>query len=185
MVKLPKELARRRVPHVVLGYAAISWGFLEFTNYVVDILLISPHWNRVALAAVLLVVPSVVMLAYNHGAPGKDRWTTMERLGIGTNLVVALGVLLVLFGRVDLGAAMTSISVEDDEGNTVERAVVKQEFRKRIVTYVFDLDETLEDEESWLAFLVDDAIGLDLSSYDFIECWTRASSGYGGRVTRT
>ena len=166
---LARDLVRRRVPHLLAGYLAISWGFLEFTSYVVDNFLLSPHWNRLLLLVVFLLLPSVVLLAYNHGPRGKDRLNIFEKVGIPANLVVAAGILIAVFKGADLGAVVTSVRVEDEEGNVVERMAAKQEFRRSILMFLFDLDETLEDEESWLAFLVDDAIGIDLLPDDFVE----------------
>ena len=164
---LARDLIRRRVHYVVAGYAAVSWGLLEFTDYIVDSFLLSPHWNRMALAVALLLVPSVLLLAYYHGSPGKDRLSIVEKIGIPANLALAVGLLFILFRGTDLGAAITLIMVEDEEGNTVERAVVKQEFRKRVALFFFDGDDGLRDEDSWVSYLVPDAIQLDLAPDDF------------------
>ena len=164
---LARDLLRRRVPQLSVGYLAVSWGFLQFADYIVDNFLLSPHWNQMALAIVLLLVPSVLLLAYHHGSPGKDQLLLVERIAIPANLALAVGVLFILFGGTDLGAATTSITVEDEEGNVVERVVVKEEFRKRVALFYFNVGEGLRDEDSWVSYLVPDAIQLDLAPDDF------------------
>ena len=166
---LARDLIRRRVHYVVAGYAAVSWGLLEFTDYIVDGFLLSPHWNRMALAVALLLVPSVLLLAYHHGSPGRDRLSIVEKIGIPANLALAVGLLFILFRGTDLGAAITLITVKDEEGNVVERAVVKQEFRKRVALFFFDMGEGLQDEDSWVSYLVVDAIQVDLAPDDFFD----------------
>ena len=166
---LARDLIRRRIHLAVAGYAVVSWGLLQFGDYLVDSFLLSPHWNRMALAVALLLVPSVLLLAHHHGSSGKDRLSMVEKIGIPVNLALAVGVLFILFGRTDLGAATTSITVEDEEGNTVERVVVKQEFRKRTAWFFFDAGEGLQDEDSWMSYVVPDAILLDLAPDDFFD----------------
>ena len=38
-------------------------------------------------------MPSVIILTYFHGTPGKDEWTKVERIGIPINVLFITGVL--------------------------------------------------------------------------------------------
>ena len=40
-------------------------------------------------------MPSVVILAYFHGAPGKDEWTKIEKIGVPVNIIFIFLVLLI------------------------------------------------------------------------------------------
>ena len=100
--------------------------------------LASPNLTDFVLLTWALLIPTILMLAWYHGAPGRDRWTTAERLGIPLNVAIAAVVLFVVFRGADLGAATTAVAVETEEGETVERVVPKSEFRKHIALFFFD-----------------------------------------------
>ena len=159
----------RRVPHMLALYAGGSWALIEFTGFLVDEFLLSPHWTRVVMTGLLLVLPSVAMLAWFHGRKGRDDVPLAEKVGIPANLAVAAVVLLLVFGGRDLGAATTAVSVETEDGETVERVIPKTEFRKRAALFPFDAGPGLGDDETWLTYAAPTALELDLSADDFFE----------------
>lgn len=169
MVGLAKDLFERRVPHVLAIYAGASWGFVEVVNFLVDEFLLSPHWTRVALLTVLLLFPSVLLLAWFHGRQGRDEVPLLEKIGIPANLAVALVVLVLVFGGRDLGAATTSVTVETEDGETLERVIPKAEFRKRTAIFPFDIGPGLDAAETWLAYMAPMALQVDLSADEFFE----------------
>ena len=171
MPKLVRTLFERRVPHTLAIYAGASWAVIEFVAFAVDEFLLSPHLTRVVLTGLLLLLPTAFMLAWFHGKPGKDReeMPRAEKIGIPANLVLCAGVLWLLFGGEDLGAATTSVTVETEDGEVVEREVAKAEFRKRTILFPLDLGEGVGEDESWLAHAVTGAIEYDLSPDEFYE----------------
>ncbi|WP_419858182.1 tetratricopeptide repeat protein [Candidatus Palauibacter irciniicola] len=169
MTGLAKELMERRVPHMLALYAGGSWALIEFTGFLVDEFLLSPHWTRVVMTALLLLVPSVAMLAWFHGRRGRDDVPLTEKIGIPANLAVAAVALFLLFGGRDLGAATTAVSVETEDGETVERVIPKTEFRKRAALFPFDAGPGLGEDEAWLTYAAPTALELDLAADDFFE----------------
>lgn len=164
-----KSLIERRVPQVLAIYAGASWGFIEFVAFAVDEFLLSPHWPRVALTVVLTMVPSVFMLAWFHGRPGRDAVPLAEKIGIPLNVAVLAAVLVAGFGGTGLEAATMSMSVETEDGETIERVVVKPEFRKRVVLFPFDAGAGLEEDDTWAAYAAPLALEMDLLWDDFID----------------
>ena len=164
-----RALLERRVPHIVAIYAGASWGLIEFTGFLVVEFLLSPHWTRVVLVTLFLLLPSVVILAWYHGKPGRDRDfpARTEKIGIPANLVLCAAALWSLFGGVDLGAATRSVTVETEEGEVEERRVAKVEFRKSVALFPFDLGPGVGEDETWLAYAVPEALVLDLMADDF------------------
>ena len=169
MASLLRSLVERRVPHSVALYIGVSWGCVQFTHFVVTEFLLSPHWTRVVLATILLFLPSVLMLAWFHGKPGRNQATLTEKVGIPANLAVAGLVLLLAFSGTDLGAAVTRVTVENEEGETVERAIPKAEFRKRATVFAFDTGSGLENDDAWVSYLVPMALTMDLLPDDFFD----------------
>ena len=90
------------------------------------------------------MIPSILILSYFHGAPGKDKWNKIEKIGIPANIIVSLIIMIVMFYPKDLGATTKTVSYEDEQGNNIERVIPKVEFRKSILLYNFTLDENIE-----------------------------------------
>ena len=170
MRELVRTLIERRVPHTLAIYAGASWALIEFVAFAVDEFLLSPHLTRVVLAGLLMLLPTVFMLAWFHGKPGKDRdeMTRTEKIGIPANLVACAIALWVLFGDADLGSATTTITMETESGETVDREYVKPEFRKRTALFPLEHGDGLGEEEAWTAFAVPLAIEYDLMTEDFL-----------------
>jgi hypothetical protein len=155
-----RELLRRRVPHIVGGYLAASWGLLEFSSWTVDQYALSPELTNLVAFTLLLVLPMVAILAWRHGAPGQDAWTRADAAVIGLTVIVAGGVLVTVFGGRQLGAVTTTQVLTDEQGNTVERAIPKAEFRRSVLAWDFDNDSGDPDLDwlrsgLWLALVQD------------------------------
>lgn len=175
---LARELIQRRVPHIVAIYAGVSWGLVEFTAFATDEFVLLPYWTRMVLVTLLLMLPSVVMLAWFHGKPGKDRdsLARTEKIGIPANVVVCAAVLWGLFGggepgstttREDPGSTTTQVTVATEEGVTVERMVPKPEFLKSTALFPLSLGPGIGEDESWISYAVLEALVLDLMADDF------------------
>ena len=106
-MSLGKELLLRRVPHVMAVYFGAFWGLLEFVDFLTQRFALSPHLIDLALVVPLLMLPSVLLVTYFHGAPGQDAWVPMEKIGIAVNLVGAAVFLSFFLHGKDLGAATT------------------------------------------------------------------------------
>jgi tetratricopeptide (TPR) repeat protein len=138
MAGLTTELFRRRIPQILGAYLIGSWAVLEFADWAVNRYLLSPYLVDFAFALLALMAPSVLLLAWFHGAPGRDSWSRVEKIGIPLNLAVAGIVLFGVFQGRDLGAATTTVVVADEEGNELERVVPKSEFRRKVALFPFD-----------------------------------------------
>jgi tetratricopeptide (TPR) repeat protein len=161
------ELFRRRVPQIVGLYMVGSWGFVEAVDWAVEQYLLSPHITNFVVALLLLLLPSVLVLAWRYGAPGDDRWTRTESIAIPLNLVVAAAVLYVGFHGKYLGAATTRVLVENEAGDQVERVIPRDEFRRSVASFYFE-NETGDTTLNWLRYGLPLATQLDLHQDMFI-----------------
>ncbi|UCC83216.1 MAG: tetratricopeptide repeat protein [Gemmatimonadota bacterium] len=162
-----KELLKRRVPQILGIYLGISWAIVEAVGFLVDRYLLSTYLVDLCIVILLSMVPSVLILAYFHGAPGRDEWTMPEKVGIPTNLLVCVALVAFLFAGKDLGAATTTVTVADEEGQTVERVIPKSEFRKKVVLFPFENasgDSTLD----WLQYGMPLGVFADLRQDMFV-----------------
>ena len=73
---LPKSFFRdilsRRVPQILGGYLAGGWIILEFMDWLVRRYPISPNLVEFCLVTLAAMTPTVLLLAYFHGKPGRD-----------------------------------------------------------------------------------------------------------------
>ncbi|MCS3751083.1 CheY-like chemotaxis protein [Salinibacter ruber] len=97
------DLLYRRVPQVLAGYLGVTWTLFELAQWLAEQYAVPPRLGRMGLFALLLLLPSVLLITYRHGRPGPDRWTRAEQAGLVGNLVVATLILLAVFGDVGLG----------------------------------------------------------------------------------
>lgn len=162
-----RELFKRRVPQIVGFYVVGSWGFVEAVDWAVEQYVLSPLITNFVVALLLLLLPSVLLLAWRYGAPGDDHWTRTESIAIPLNLVVAAAVLYVGFHGEYLGAATTTVVVEDEAGNPVERVIPRIEFRRSVASFFFE-NETGDTTLHWLRYGLPLATEFDLYQDMFI-----------------
>jgi len=81
-----KRLLERRIPHILGSYLVAGTSLILFIEYLVDKYQFPSHYPTLSLFALMGILPSVVILSYFHGAPGKDEWTKVEKVGIPINV---------------------------------------------------------------------------------------------------
>jgi tetratricopeptide (TPR) repeat protein len=156
-----RELVKRRVPQILGLYLGGSWVVIEFVGMLVDRYSLSPHLVSLSLVVLGSLIPTVVLLAYFHGMPGPNEWATAEKVGIPLNLLGAVALVAFLYSDKPLGATTTTLVLENEAGETVERVVPKTEFRKKLIVYNFE-NETADSTLNWLRYGVSIGLLLDL-----------------------
>jgi TolB-like protein/phosphoglycolate phosphatase-like HAD superfamily hydrolase len=94
------KLRRRKVVQWGIAYAAGAWGFLQGLEYVSEAFGWPGHIRQVALLALLIGLPIVLVVAWYHGDRGQQRVTATE-LAILTLLFLLGGG---IFWRYDIAA---------------------------------------------------------------------------------
>ena len=90
---LIKNLLDRRIPQILGSYLVAGTSLILFIEYLVEKYQFPSYYPTLALFALIGILPSVIILSYFHGAPGKDEWTKVERIGIPINVLFITGVL--------------------------------------------------------------------------------------------
>jgi tetratricopeptide (TPR) repeat protein len=132
------HLLERRVPQIVGLYLGASWVIVEFVTLLVDRFALSPHLIELGMVVLGMLIPTVVLIGYYHGMPGRQEWAVAEKIGIPLNLLAAAAVVFFVFSDRPLGAATTTVTLETEAGETLERVVPKSEFRKRVLLLGFE-----------------------------------------------
>ncbi|MCP4302962.1 MAG: hypothetical protein GY783_20445, partial [Gammaproteobacteria bacterium] len=170
-------LRERRVLQLASAYIVGSWGLLQFLAFLESRMAVSPHLVNLIGLVLLLLLPSVITLAWVHGRPGKDTWGRTPKVVVPANLLAVSLLMVFLFSGRDLGAVTKTIAIEDENGTVTERVVPKSEYRRRILIYYFENDGA--ESDAWaretMAYLLRLAIGQDtfLSSTNPMEIVAR------------
>ena len=73
-----KVLLERRIPHILGSYLVAGTSLILFIEYLVGKYQFPSYYPTLAIFALFGILPSVIILSYFHGAPGKDEWTKIE-----------------------------------------------------------------------------------------------------------
>ena len=145
------DLFKRRVPHILFLYIAGCWTVVQIVEWIISRYLVSPHLVDLCLVSMVSFIPSICLIAYFHGTPGRDNWQPVEKIGIPLNIVVSIIMVFIVFSPKDLGAVTESIIIEDENGNLVQKVIPKSEFRKKIAIYYFE-NESGDSTLDWLRY---------------------------------
>ena len=88
-----KRLMERRIPQILGSYLVAGTSLILFIEYLIDKYQFPSHYATLALFALIGILPSVMILSYFHGTPGKDEWTKVEKVGIPINVLFIAGIL--------------------------------------------------------------------------------------------
>jgi len=156
------DLWERRVIHFFAAYIISSWIIIQVVSFFVSRYLLSPYLIDFTWVIFLSLIPTVLLLTYFHGKPGRNKWTKLERIGVPGNFLLTILLLFFIFKSKDLGAATTAVTIENEQGEKIERIIVKSEFRKKTAIFFFE-NETNDSTLNWLQYAISTMIDHDLS----------------------
>jgi tetratricopeptide (TPR) repeat protein len=170
-----KDLLNRRVPYIIGIYLGVGWGILQFTEWIVNRYLLSPHFVDLAIVILVSVVPSITLLAYFHGMPGRNRWRTLEKITIPLNMIILALLVIYIFNGKDFGRMSQKVKLKDESGQTIERVIPKAEYRKKIALFYFD-NTSGAPSLDWLQYGIIHMLEYDLSQDLFIDVISPAAT---------
>lgn len=165
------ELRRRRIPQALSLYLGASWAILQFVDWIVQRYFLAPAWTDATLLAVASLLPAILMLAWEHGASGRQAWGRAGRLGLPANLVLTTVLLAAFLHGRDLSAAAKTVTVNDEDGQEVSRLVARSDARRKLALF-FWTNETDDPALDWLRYGLPFLVARDLGQNDFADVWT-------------
>ncbi len=161
------EFFRPRVLGIVGGYVALTVAVIAATKWITGRYLLSSHLPWFVGAALFALLPAVGIVAWHISGGRGRRWGRAAGLGIPANVLASAALLFVLFGSADLGSATTTVSVRNEMGDLIARAIPKSAYRRRIALFPVDNpsgDVTLD----WVRYAVPAAVSVDLGQDPFL-----------------
>jgi tetratricopeptide (TPR) repeat protein len=167
------ELMARRVPQIVGLYVGAAWLTVEMGEWLTDQLGLPAGWLVYVFIVFAVMLPSVVLLAWNHGQPGRDRWTRGEKIGLPVNALlaaVAVSALVVLDRgtgvpeTVYAGSAVVERTLIDETGEAQTFAVAREGFHKRVAVFFFPREGASAggEERAWESYAIAWLLDVDL-----------------------
>lgn len=180
------ELLARRVPQIMGIYIGACWMTVEIGDWLSEQLGLAPNLIAYLFVLMIALLPSVALLAWNHGAPGKDRSTRFEKLFVPANLTAAIVAVVAFLGYAPPGAPGSAIAPAEsalvertvvDETGTEQTFTVARAGFHRLVFASFWQAETDELEDDWRRYAVSWLIGVALGRDPLISLTTPYNSG--------
>ena len=94
-MNLFKEILNRRIPQIAGSYLVAGTSLVLFMDWLSARYEFQQYYVTIALFGIVSIIPSVLILAYFHGAPGKDQWNKLEKVGIPVNIIF-IGLLIII-----------------------------------------------------------------------------------------
>ncbi len=165
-MNLFQELRERRVPQIASGYVVGGWGVIQFLEFLEGRMAVTSTLVNLVGVGLLLLLPSIVVLAWVHGRPGRDTWGRIPKVLLPANVLAIILMLFFLFRGEELGAITETIEIQDENGAVSERVVPKSQFLRRLLVFY---PENIGDQESdWARETLGVLLGLDLKQDVFV-----------------
>ncbi len=146
-----KQLIQRRVFQIVGIYLGAIVAMMEFTGMVVERYGVSDHWVDLVLAGMVSFIPAVLILAWRHGAPGKDEWGKAEKIVVPLNGLVTLALLFSIASNQPLIEPASSKTQTSSAESLITQHEKQLSIPKRLGILFFDPAPELADKQ-WYGY---------------------------------
>ena len=180
------ELRDRRILPAVGVYVASVWVVIEILDRMVERYLLSPYLSDIVFWGLYSLIPAVMLIAWTHGRPGKDKMTRLEKVGVPINLIATLGLLITVFGDKDFDQAATQITVSNELGQQETHYIPSETFRSRMAVFFFT-NESGNPQLDWLQYGITELLVQDLQQDAFVLArspWNNYGNGFYSRMRR-
>lgn len=162
-----REVIDRRVLPAAGVYVGASWVLVEMLDRLVERYFLSPFITDIVFWGLLSLLPAVLLLAWTHGRPGKDKVTRLEKYGIPIYVLAAGVTLVTAFGSKDLSATAELVTLPNELGVEESHYIPRESYRRRIAVFFWDA-EGLAPEQEWLRYGVTELLTQDLQQNPFL-----------------
>ena len=176
------ELWRRRVPHILGMYVAGTWMAVEIGDWVSERFALPQSLTAYIFVALIAFLPAVAMLAWSHGAPGKDQWKRGQKPFVWINASLALALSWFVgqqnpavepaLAQEQAAAPMVmQKTVTDESGQTLSVNAPTDDAYQRIAFFFWTADG-LDEADRWTQYGIPFIISMELSRDIFLEAAT-------------
>ncbi len=154
------NLWERKVPQFVATYFGVCFTIIQFLNFVTERYSIDSSLIDKFITFCTVALPSLVLFTYNHGRPGHDPWTKLEKVFIPVNLLIAGILAFFVSGVTSKNEAPTEVTITNEEGIEESRMVPADNQVKKLAFFPFGVEQ--EDDSDWIRFGLPHLLNQDL-----------------------
>jgi tetratricopeptide (TPR) repeat protein len=160
-----ERLRERRFFRFVLSYLVGGWGVLQFLDWFVDHYGLAGFWVDAYVVLFLTMIPSVLVLTYFHGKPGRQGWGRLEKVFLPVNLMIALGLVYVFFATDSGAVAANQVTVQDEMGKEIQRMVPTKQGTQNLIVFPFMGEKGAQWKEHIASILLVEDLNQDFRMY--------------------
>ncbi|MEE4637528.1 MAG: tetratricopeptide repeat protein [Wenzhouxiangella sp.] len=166
-----KQLMRRRVPQIVGTYVAALWLVVEIGGWVIEQFGLPTAYALYLFVLLIVLLPSVILLAWRHGAPGPDTWGRMEQVAVPVNVLMALAALFLVIqvrppvvptGAVSAQPVVVERTLLDESGQELVYQAAREGYGISILTLFWPAAGESSAEPSWESYAAPWLVSADL-----------------------
>ncbi|MDJ0656148.1 MAG: tetratricopeptide repeat protein [Xanthomonadales bacterium] len=176
---LISNLLHRRVPQFLGIYIAATWMAVEIGDWMIERFPVPEALTSYIFIGMIAMLPTVAVVAWGHGAPGKDEWTRFESGFTGLNALLAVAAMMRFAGAPMMPEtppemamlATETIEIVNDEGQTESYEVAREGFNQTLLAF-FWKNNTGDEELDWLSYALPWSMSQDLNRNPLIRIQT-------------
>ena len=147
-----QEAFARRIPQIIGMYVATVWLAVEIGDWVTERFSAPDNLSSFIFVGLLTLLPTVIIVAWGHGKPGRDRWTKTQVVLIPLNIAAALFAMSYLIKPVTAANKVTTLmSVVDEAGLPATYEVAKEGFHQPVMASFWS-NTTTDKSSEWLGY---------------------------------
>jgi tetratricopeptide (TPR) repeat protein len=170
-----KQLMHRRVPQIVGAYIATLWLAVEIGGWVTEQLALPTVYALYLFVGLVALIPSVIVLAWRHGAPGPDDWGRVEKLVVPGNALLAIALVAAVIQlrppqtppeTIRMEAAVIERTLIDETGQEQVFQVAREGYGVSVLTLFWpegSADSDALDQPAWESYAAPWLLGVDLN----------------------
>ncbi len=147
------QILVRRILQIIGVYIASMWLAVEIGEWLTERFSVPADLPKSIFVGMISMLPAVIMMAWWHGRPGRDRWSLFQGVFLLANAglaILSIGHFVHPFGESE-AAATETMSLTDEQGHTVVYEVAKPRFHQPVMASFWSNDS--EDESlDWLQY---------------------------------
>jgi tetratricopeptide (TPR) repeat protein/tRNA A-37 threonylcarbamoyl transferase component Bud32 len=158
----------RRVLITAGVYLGFTWLVVRLVDLLVGRMQLSPYIVKLVSVGFLSLLPAVVLIAFVTARRGTGGWGKPGWIGVSVNVLVSAALLIVMFSGKEIGAVTKRVEVTNEDGETIERVIPKNTYRKRFAMYTFD-NASADSTHDWLQYAIPMLIEYDVLQDPFLQ----------------
>ncbi len=165
-----QELIKRRLFYIVGMYLGASVALMELTGVLIERFQLSANLVDYVLIAMFSWLPGVILLAWRHGKPGKDRWGKPEAIGLPLNAAIMLMIMLSYTSQTgtEQQAANPAKQAQVAAPEPPDAPIQANAKHFRLHAFPIDINPSMPQDKRWLGYAMTTLIANRLDQHPHI-----------------